>query len=260
MYSSKITYPILELNSSFFLETLRKVLEVELLKQRTDFGKTFLPQIVKKDDYLLNPILDSDMNPSFCAIIKAKTLDDKSGAKQQQNTNTAYMIVVAAYGLTVLREIQDVIFQILNDLNVKHYFQQLQREVVSGEIYPYNLIEYQVLGGESIIYNGDTINAGDKFIAVDGVAIFSKTTGNEIVIQFDNKIIFDDDTYVVNSVNTDINKEKTVNDLNFISGNLQIDVIISENTKLNKTDPITVINTEHKVGENNIKIEQQTNF
>ncbi len=260
MYSSKITYPILELNSSFFLETLRSVLEVELLKQRSSFGKTFLPILVKKDEYLLNPIADSDMNPSFCAIVKAKTLDDKSGAKEQQNTNTTYMVVVAAYGLDNLRKIQDVIFQILNDLNVKHYFQQLQREVISGEIFPYNLLEYQVLDGISIVYNGNTIVKGDKFQAVDGVTTFTKTEGSEIVIQFDNKIIYDDDAYIVNSVNTDINKEKTVNDLDFISGNLQIDVLISENTKINKTDPITEINTKHELGKNNIKIEQQTNY
>lgn len=260
MYSSKITYPILELNSSFFLETLRNVLQIELLKQRSSFGKTFLPQIVKKDDYLLNPIADSDLNPSFCAIVKAKTVDDKSGAKQQQNTNTTYMVVVGAYGLLNLRKIQDVIFQILNDLDVKHYFQKLQREVISGEIFTYNLLEYQVLDGESIVYNGNTIVAGDKFEAVDGVTTYTKTTGNETVVEFDNNIFYDDDAYVVNSINTEIEVKKTKNDRDYISGHLQIDAPIAENTKINKTDPITEINTEHGIGQNKIRIEQQTNI
>lgn len=258
MYSAKITYPISELNSSFFLEELRNVLEVELLNQRTIFGKTFLPQVVKKDDFLLNPITDSDLNPSFCAVVKAKSEDSEKGFNELQVLKTIYLVKIAAYGLNNLRQIQDVIFSILNDLDVKHYFFQLKREVLSGNIL--QDVEYFVDGGTSIVYNGNTIDAGVSFVGVENITNYTKTSGTEIVVNPENEVIFDDGGYIVNSVLTELEVEKTTNDLDLITGTINITVPISENTKLNKTTPIEEINTGFKLGEEKINLTQQTNY
>lgn len=258
MYTAKITYPISELNSSFFLEKLRNVLEVELLNQRNVFAKTFLPQVVKKDDYLLNPITDSDLNPSFCAVVKAKADDSKKGFNELQVLKTIYLVKIAAYGLENLRQIQDVIFQILNDLDVKHYFFKLQREVLSGDIL--QGVEYFVKGGTSIIYDGNTVDAGTSFVGVENITTYTKTSGDEIVVNPENEVIFDDGGYVVNSVLTELEVEKTSNDLDLITGTINITVPIAENVDLNKTNPIEEINTSFKLGEQKINLTQQTNY
>lgn len=258
MYTAKITYPIPELNNSFFLEKLRNVLQIELLNQRNVFNKTFLPQLVKKDDYLLNTITDSDLNPSFCAIVKAKADNANEGFNELQVLKIIYLVKIAAYGLDNLRNIQDVIFQILNDLDVKHYFYQLKREVLSGNII--EDVEYFVEGGVSIVYNGNTIDAGSSFNGLLNIRTYTKTDGDEIVVNPENEVIFDDGGYVVNSVLTELGVEKTANDKDLITGIINISVPIAENTELNKTTPIEEINTSHKLGEDKINLTQQINF
>jgi hypothetical protein len=260
MYQSKITYPISELNSSFFLEELRKVLEIELLNQRNNFTKTFLPESVKKDDFLLNPITDSDLNPAFCAIVKAKSIDNKEGFNEIQVIDNTFLVKIAAYGLDNLRKIQDVIFQILNDLDVKHYFYQLKREILSGDII--QDVEYLVQGAnlEFVTYNGNDYLDGETFIGVENITTYDKDTGNEIVVNPENNIIFDDGSYVVNSVLTELEVEKTANDRDLITGVVQLVVTIAENVKLNKTTPIEEIKTDFKLGENETNLTQQTNL
>lgn len=52
-------------------------------------------------------------------------------------------------------------------------------EVISGNIAEGQ--KYQVVGGTSINYNGNTINSGDFFTGVPGVTTYTKTSGIELV-------------------------------------------------------------------------------
>lgn len=122
-YSAQITYPIYDLNSTLFVELVREVLEVEFLNQRTNHSKTFLPQKVETDNYLLNPISDQDIDPAFCAIIKANA-ENITQYFNQENLSNTYLIQVVAKGLENLRKITDAIYIILNDMFVKQYFFQ----------------------------------------------------------------------------------------------------------------------------------------
>lgn len=120
-YISLITYGIYDLNSSLFLELIREILEVEFNKQRNQFAKTFLPKIVKKDEYLLSPVSDTDINPAFCSVIKAASKNAENHFHQQSNEDNTFIIGVLADGLENLRKILDSIYIILNDMDVKNY-------------------------------------------------------------------------------------------------------------------------------------------
>lgn len=161
-YSSKLTYPIYDNNASLFLEVLRELLEVEMLNQRTTHSKTFLPQTVKRDEYLLNPIADKEIDPSFCSIIKAKMEGTEQRFSNQQNDLNHYIIGVLADGLTNLRKICDTIYIILNDMDVKHYlflYKNAENENLisdSGQYYVKNFsTDYEVsktMNDKNIVY------------------------------------------------------------------------------------------------------------
>ncbi len=135
-YSTKITYPIYNLNSTEFLEVVRELLQVEMLNQRNNHGKTFLPQSVKTDEYLLNDISDKEIDPSYCAISKSKMESSDQNFPSQQNNLNYYIISILANGLENLRKIADSIYIILNDLDVKIYLSQV--ESIRGDILVYN--------------------------------------------------------------------------------------------------------------------------
>lgn len=120
-YTSKINYSIYDLNSSLFVDVIKEVLQVEFLKQRTTYSKTFLPQVVKKDEYLLSPISDKDIDPAFCSVIKAKMEGTEQRFSEQQSDDNMYIIGILANGLENLRKIADAVYIILNDHNVKNY-------------------------------------------------------------------------------------------------------------------------------------------
>ena len=54
-------------------------------------------------------------------------------------------------------------------------------EIVSGNVVAG--VNYQVVGGTSVVYNSVTYNAGDYFTGVDGVDTYTKTAGTEIVTE-----------------------------------------------------------------------------
>lgn len=54
-------------------------------------------------------------------------------------------------------------------------------EIASGNIVE-NII-YQVTGGTSVVYDGVTYASGAYFVGVSGVATYTKTDGNEIVVK-----------------------------------------------------------------------------
>lgn len=121
-YTAQITYPIYDLNATLFQEVVREVLQAELVKQRTTFSKTFLPQLVKTDEYLTNQISEADLNPAFCSVVKAKTDGTDQQFTGQQNNLNYYIISVYAFGLDNLRKITDALYIILNDEVIKQYF------------------------------------------------------------------------------------------------------------------------------------------
>jgi len=166
-YSSKVTYPIYDLNSTEFMEVVRELLQVEMLNQRTTHGKTFLPQVVKKDEYLLNPIADKEMNPAFCAIIKAKTEGTDQNISNQQNDLTYYIISIMANGLENLRKIADSIYIILNDMDVKSYLYLYKN--ASGDNLIYDSEKYKVNSMSAEIEEKKTMN--DKNIIYGNVIL-----------------------------------------------------------------------------------------
>lgn len=125
-YASQITYEVYDLNSTEFLRLVQEVLHVEMLNQRATHNKTFLPQIVRGDDYLVDKIADKDINPSFCAISKAKMEGSESNFASQQNNLNYYIISIMANGLENLRKVADSIYVILNDLDVKTYLSMVE--------------------------------------------------------------------------------------------------------------------------------------
>lgn len=121
MYTSLITYPVYNLNSSEFAIMIKDILQAEFTEQRATHNKTFLPTIVKTDEYLVNKIMDSDINPAFCSVIKdsSSSTDNRFGV--QNNDNNKFVIQILAKGLENLRKISDAIYEILNDLDVQNY-------------------------------------------------------------------------------------------------------------------------------------------
>lgn len=126
MYTSQLTYPVYDLNSTEFMEVVREVLQVEMLNQKNNHGKSFLPEKVNPDRYLLNGIADTEMNPSYCAIAKAKMNGTEDNFSIQQNNNNIYIISILAYGLSDLRKIADSIYVILNDSDVRIYLNEVE--------------------------------------------------------------------------------------------------------------------------------------
>jgi hypothetical protein len=120
-YSALLTYSIYDTNSSVFLELIRSILEAEFVKQRGSFSKTFLPKVVKADEYLLNPVSDKEIDPAFCSIIKAKFDGTDQRFSSQNNNLNFFVIGVLADGLSNLRKILDTVYIILNDLDVKNH-------------------------------------------------------------------------------------------------------------------------------------------
>jgi len=54
-------------------------------------------------------------------------------------------------------------------------------EIVSGNIA--EGVQYQVVGGTSIVYNSIPFPAGSYFVGVDGITTYTKTAGTEIVTE-----------------------------------------------------------------------------
>jgi len=139
------------------------------LNQRTEHGKTFLPQLVKTDEYLLNPIADKQIDPAFCSIIKAKSDGTEQRFASQQNDLNHYIIGVLANGLENLRKITDAIYIILNGMDVKNYlflYKNLNGDNLisdSGKYFVKSLsTEYEVskgLNDKDIIYGSLILQA-----------------------------------------------------------------------------------------------------
>lgn len=204
-YVSKITYPVYNLNSSDFLTIIQEILQVEFLNQRTIHLKTFLPTIVKTDEYLLSPIADKEINPAFCSIIKAKMSSTDQRFSDQQNDDNSYVIGILADGLSNLRKIADAIYEILNDMDIKNYLFTLKN------------------------INGDNI-------------------------------ISDSGKYLINSLSTDFEVSKTMNDKNIVYGNLVLNAEISEVPIFNTHEEINQVVSEFKLGENEISLTQETTY
>lgn len=169
MYTPLLTYPIYDLNSSEFIELIRTILEVEFNNQITEHSKTFLPTVVKKDEYLLSPVSDKEINPAFCSVIKAKMESTERRFADQQNDSNSYIIGVLANGLDNLRKITDAIYEILNDMDVKNYLFLCKNAngdnliSNSGEYFIKNLsTEYEVsktMNDKNIVYGYLVLNA-----------------------------------------------------------------------------------------------------
>lgn len=200
MYTSLLTYPIYDLNSSEFIELIRTILEIEFNNQITEHSKTFLPTVVKKDEYLLSPVSDKEINPAFCSVIKAKMNNTEYRFSNQQNELNSYVIGILANGLENLRKIADAIYEILNDMDVKnylfHYKNALGDNLISdsGEFYISSLsTEYEVsktMNDKNIIYGSLVLNAQiaevpkeNTHSQLEGVTIDHKVGENEINIK-----------------------------------------------------------------------------
>lgn len=166
-YLPQLTYPVYDLNSTEFMEVVREVLQVEMLNQKNNHSKPFLPEKVNPDEYLLNGIAPTEMNPSYCAIVKAKMDGTEDNFPSQQNNNNIYIISILAYGLEDLRKIADSIYVILNDLNVRTYLSQV--ESVRGDKLVYNKSTLKVSSLSTEIKEKKTLNNED---AIYGNLIF----------------------------------------------------------------------------------------
>lgn len=201
----KITYSVYDLNSSLFIDVIKNILEVEFNNQITVHGNTFLPVAIKTDEYLLNPISDTDINPSFVSIIKAKMTNKEGIYHEQQNNSNSYVIGILADGLENLRKIGDAIYEILNDMDIKNY-----------------------------------------------VFLYKNANGEQI--------ISDSGKYFINSLSTEFEVSKTINDKNIIYGNLVLNAEISESAKFNTHAEINNATTDFKFGENEINVTQTTTY
>lgn len=180
MYSAKITYPIYDLNNTLFIGIIQEVLEAEFLKQRTAHSKDFLPTSVKNDDYLINPISDNEINPSFCAVTKVSS-DLNDHFYEQENLDNSFIIQVVAIGLENLRKITDAIYIILNDMDVKNYLFQVKNDF--DELLISNSGSYSVKTIVTNLETKKTIN--DKDIVM----------GNLVLnVQISEKVKFNDTT------------------------------------------------------------------
>lgn len=167
--TSRLTYPVYDLNSSEFVDTIKSILEVEFNNQIDNHANSFLPATVKTDEYLLNPIADKEINPSFVSIIKAKMASTDNRFANQQNDLNQYVIGILADGLTNLRKIGDAIYEILNDMDVKHYLFLLENsngdKIISdsGKYFIRSLsTEYEIsktVNDKNIIYGSLVLNA-----------------------------------------------------------------------------------------------------
>lgn len=168
-YTAKLSYSVYDLNSSVLVELVKEVLQVEFLNQRTEHGNTYLPQVVKKDEYLLSPVSDKEINPAFCSVIKAKMEGTEQRFSNQQNDKNQYIIGILANGLENLRKIADAVYVILNDMDVRHYFYQVTdtegNRLISdsGEFYIKALsTEFEVsktMNNKEIVYGYLILNA-----------------------------------------------------------------------------------------------------
>lgn len=158
-YTSQITYPIYDLNSTEFMEVVRELLQIEMLNQRTAHGKAYLPQLVKGDDYLVNPISDTDINPAFCSITKAKMESTDHNFPTQQNNMNYYIISLLAKGIDNLRKIADAIYIILNDLDIKMYLSLATSTNGDKLLYTKSSLEIKSLSTE--IEERKTVNEKD---------------------------------------------------------------------------------------------------
>ncbi len=196
MYTPLLTYPVYDLNSSEFVELIRNILEVEFNNQITEHSKTFLPTVVKKDEYLLSPVADKEIDPAFCSVIKAKMEGTEHRFANQQNDSNSYVIGVLADGLENLRKITDAIYEILNDMDVKNYlflYENANGDNIisnSGEYYVKNLsTEYEVsktMNDKNIIYGYLILNAEisetpkfNEYAAIDEIATDLNVGPNE---------------------------------------------------------------------------------
>lgn len=196
-YTSILTYPIYDLNSSDFIQLIADILKTEFLNQRTVHGKTFLPIDVKKDEYLLSPISDKEINPAFCSVIKAKMDSTEQRFSNQQNELNTYIIGILADGLSNLRKIADAIYIILNDMSIKNYIflykNALGHNLISdsGQYKVSSLsTEYEVtktMNDKNIVYGFLALNAEisevpklNTYTEIEGVTIEYKLGDNEI--------------------------------------------------------------------------------
>lgn len=162
-YSPVITYEVYDLNSSLFLALIKEILEAEFAVQIEEYENDFLPSAVKTDEYLLNPVSDLDIDPSFCSVIKAKSVNGENQFHKQTNEKNTFIIGILAEGLESLRKISDAIYIILNDMDVKNYI-FLQGLLSNSEAYKITELssEFQVsktINDREIVYGYLTLEA-----------------------------------------------------------------------------------------------------
>lgn len=204
-YTAKLTYGVYDSNSSLFMEVVRVVLETEFTVQRlAPLSKTFLPKVVKTDEYLLSPISDTEIDPAFCSIIKAKTKGESNFSDQVSEINH-YVIGVMADGLANLRKILDAINIILNDMDVKIYLNQYKNAL-----------------GENLVFNSGNLK--------------------------------------VTEISSEFEVSKTMNNKNIVYGHLILQAEIAEVPKFNTYTDIDKVNLNLELGENEININQLTQY
>lgn len=182
-YTSKITYPVYDLNSTLFVELVREVLQVEFLEQRNNHSKDYLPLVVKNDEYLVNPISDEEINPAYCAVTRAKS-EIEGQLFKQENLVNSFIIQVVANGLENLRKVTDAIFIILNDMDVKHYFFQYKNDDNQNIIFDSSLYKIDSISTDittkKVINNKDVVMGNLVLQAgIAEVVKYNKTTQTE---------------------------------------------------------------------------------
>lgn len=199
MYTTRITYPVYDLNSSEFVTLIKNVLQAEFTEQIASHGKSFLPTVVKADEYLVDKIMDSEINPAFCSIIKAKSAGTDQRFGNQDNNENLFVIQILAKGLSNLRNISDAIYEILNDMDVKDYIfkyrNALNQQIISdsGKYFVSSTVfEFDVkktINDKDIINGHLVLNAEIAEIpkenqhgALDGANVDHKLGENEINI------------------------------------------------------------------------------
>jgi hypothetical protein len=159
VYSTLITYPVYDLNSSEFVGVIQDVLQKEFINQTDNHSIDYLPVVVNTDEHLTSPIADSVMNPAYVSVIKGASKDSEHFFFEQNSDLNYFVIGVNAYGLANLRKIQDAIYIILNDMDVKHYLWQLKND--DGENYISDSGMYKVIKNDSQFEEKKTINDKD---------------------------------------------------------------------------------------------------
>jgi hypothetical protein len=187
------------------MDLVKEVLEAEFQEQILTYSKTFLPVLVNKDKYLLNPINDTEINPAYCSIIKAKAVNTDFQFHGQESNKNSYVIGVLADGLENLRKILDAIYVILTDMDVKNYI---------------------------FLY---------------------KNSNNDLIVS-------DSGSYKVASLSTEYQVSKTINDKDIIYGSLVLEVDINEKAKFNTYAAFEGADITHKLGANEIELQQNENI